>query len=365
MKEPFDDSRLNLQEVAFIGTGPLTLLKAYLLAKSNPDINITMFDSSDQIGGAWYSDISPRGNEIECGCHIWSHVPKAYRYIEKELGVKLYKWDIKPIFVKGNLKVGYPLKLSLHSYKAFFKTLLTFNWKHFKVLAQDPEINYSLFGKTNLYPKLGSPELIKALKDRIDSLPNISIKLNTQIEAFAVNEKVQLQNNLESYEFDHVFFTYVSHIKSLTLSNQEIKPESTQVDYIHFLISLDKPLLKALSYWRLLDDKIIHRITDISYQTKFAENLLLVGIKGTAYDKEKEATLVDHVASVLKNKKLINSTFRIEKIKTHIFPTYYLAKDTLQALAKYPDQITLLHTTDLTCGFYFLLEKEKLFFKNA
>lgn len=365
MKDTLIDKGQYSKEIAFIGTGPLTLLKAYLLAKSNPDINITLFDCSDQLGGAWYSDKSPLGNEIECGCHIWSHVPSAYHFIEKELGIKLYRMKPNPIFIKGKVRLPYSLKLTIHSYKALIKTLVTFNWKHFKILKQDPEINYRIFGKYNRYPKLGSPELINTLKKKIEALSNINFQFKTSIELFDIAQKVHLKSTEKQYEFDHVYITYVSRIKSLQFNKLPITVESTQVDYIHFLISLNKPILKSISYWRLLDDKIIHRLTDISYQTNFTENLILIGIKGSAYNKDKEPELVDHVTQFLKNKKLVDESFKVEKIKTHLFPTYYLSKDSLATLASHPAQVTLLHTTDLTCGFHFLIEKEKLLLKNA
>jgi hypothetical protein len=365
MKDTLIDKGHYSKEIAFIGTGPLTLLKAYLLAKSNPDINITLFDCSDQLGGAWYSDKSPLGNEIECGCHIWSHVPSAYNFIEKELGIKLYRMKPNPVFIKGKIRLPYALKLTMHSYKALIKTLVTFNWKHFKTLAKDPEINYRIIGKYNRYPKLGSPELISALKKKIESLSNINLQFNTSIELFDVDQKVYLKSLNRQYEFDHVYITYVSRINSLQLNKQSILVESTKVDYIHFLISLNKPLLKPISYWRLLDDKVIHRLTDISYQTNHTENLILLGIKGSAYDKDKEPELVEHVTRFLKLKNLIDESFTVEKIKTHLFPTYYLSKNTLAALANHPKQVTLLHTTDLTCGFHFLLEKEMLLIKGA
>jgi hypothetical protein len=159
-------------------------------------------------------------------------------------------------------------------------------------------------------------------------------------------------------QFDKVFFTYVSRISKIQMHGVPIAIKAKRVDYIHFLIQLNKPLTKKLSYWRFINDPVVHRITDISYQTNSSENLLLVGIKDSAYHETKETLFLEHTRALLARYDLIDETTTLEKVKTHIFPTYYLSDETLAALKKDPEKFEFVHTTDLMHGIYSLTQKK-------
>ena len=60
--------------------------------------------------------------------------------------------------------------------------------------------------------------------------------------------------------------------------------------------------IKKMKYWRFLNDAVIHRVTDISYQTT-DENLLLIGIKGEALVDNNESELMIKIKKSLLNKK--------------------------------------------------------------
>lgn len=348
-----------VNRIAIIGTGPVSLLKACFLASANPLNQITLFDSGDQIGGAWYSDKSPKGFEIECGCHIWSYNPLAYRYIEKTLGVPLFPMKPNAVFIGKKFRVPYSIKNSVDTYRSFFKLFLSLKWGRFKEMKNHPNTNFRLIGKKNNYPKTGSPELIHVLEKKINSIPQITFLLKTKITSIKIDDNIQLNFGKELQNFDKVYMTYVSQIESIGVYGKQIDIAVRKVDYIHFLIQLNKPLKKKLSYWRFINDPVVHRITDISYQTNFNENLILVGIKGDAFRSKSEDELFVHVKNILKNYRLIDDSFQTEKIKTHIFPTHYLNPEALEKFKPLKDKIELMHTTDLMYGIHYLLAGEK------
>jgi hypothetical protein len=349
------------QRVAIIGTGPASLLKALQLAKSNPLSQVTLFDSASTPGGAWYSDKSPKGYEIECGCHIWSYVPKAYRFIEQEMGVKLYPVKPSPLFIGTRVRLPYSVKNTIDSYRILLKFLFTLRWNKLGNLQRDPNINFRIFGKRNRYPKSGSPELIHSLLAKIAGHSNITIRLNTGINACHIQDSVvSLQVKNELHVFDKLYLTYVSRIDRLTIQGTEHKVNVRAVNYIHFLIQTNKPLLKKMTYWRLINDHVIHRITDISGQTNLEENLVLIGIKDGAFHTSDEKTLLEHCRAFFKNYGLIDDTFQFEKIKTHLFPTHYLSDETIAALKKQEPMVSIMRTTDLMHGIYFLLEDREV-----
>lgn len=348
------------QHIVITGTGPASLLKALQLADHYKSARITLIDSNATPGGAWYSDFSPAGCEIECGCHIWSYVPKAYRFIEEELKIPLIPVKPAPVFVNSWLHLPYSVKNTADTYTAFFKTLFTLRWNKFGDLMNDPNMNFRIIGKRNKYPRTGSPELIHALLKRVSENPSIRIELNQKITRFdfTKNKLVLQSSNGSSYTPDRLFLTYVSHIGELSINGETHFPRHRQVDYIHFLLRLNKPLLKKIFYWRLMNDPIIHRITDISYQSNNQEHLLLIGIKDKSYHTNVEENLLYHCEQILLKYKLIDSSHQLEKLKTHIFPTHYLSEETLSIIKTCEPQVSLMHTTDLMHGIYFLLEKK-------
>jgi protoporphyrinogen oxidase len=346
------------KRIAIIGTGPLSLLKAHFLSQKNPSLEITLIDSGSQIGGAWYSDFSPKGHLIECGCHIWSYAPLAYQFIEKELGVKLFDMTPPPIFVGKTTSLPYSLKNTLDTYKTFVKYAFRFKFSALVKNNQKPYIHYKVVGKKNKYPLTGSPELIHSIERLIRENKQIKIILNTRVTEMEIGTQVRLISDQNELLFDQVLLTYVSHIQKLIAPNATLVAAPRQVDYVHFLLSSDQPLQKKLTYWRLMNDPVVHRITDISYQSNHEENLFLVGIKGDAFHAQNENQLFSHVINLMRSLKLISSEQKIERIKTHVFPTFYMDKTIHNALMNYPEKVETIPSTDLMYGLHYLLEAE-------
>jgi len=346
-------------EIAFVGTGPITLLKAYLTAKKNPESRITLFDMMGDFGGAWYSDQSPKEYEIECGCHIWSYTPEVYKYMEKELGLDLDYFRPTPLFVGKSVKIPYSTKNLIDSYKYITKNLLTFRWGNLN-LSEKPHVHWKLFGKRNKYPKTGSPELIHALHRKLKELSNVDIKPGVTLKRVILDDRVKLYSDTETYETDHLFMTSVSKLESVTKDGHETKLNPRQVDYNHLLMSLNQPLAKKVSYWRFVNDPAVHRITDISYQTGNEELLLLAGIKPDAFNSKSPEELLKVVRDLMEKHKLLNASHELELIKVHHYPTFYSDAEARNKIADLDDRLTVLHTTDLIYGMYYLLREEKL-----
>ena len=151
--------------------------------------------------------------------------------------------------------------------------------------------------------------------------------------------------------------TSVSEIEKISSSDQEIKIEPRRRDYIHLLLQSDKPFKKVASYWRLMSDPVIHRISDISYQTKNEENLMLAGIKEEEYYKRTPEELLDYCRNYALGTGFIDGSMELSTVKHHIFPTYYIdeaIRNEINELS--PELLTVLHTTDIMYGLFYLLE---------
>lgn len=319
-----------------------------------------IIDSTDRFGGAWYSDTSPGGNEIECGCHIWSYDPEVYNYIERDLGVQLSTYKPNAVFVSKRLKVPYSIKNSIDSYKYLLKNLVTFNMVKLKGIKSNPVIRFRLIGKKNKYPKKGSPVLINELARRLNALDNISFVHNVQIDKIVTDKNIELIHSGGSFIGKEVYMTSVSKLQSVSSAEKTINITPRQVDYIHFLFQTDRPLRKKVSYWRFTDDEVIHRITDISYQTNNTENLFLVGIKPEPFSKYDEEELEKKILATMDTYGIIDDAINVERIKTHVYPTFYIEIDVRKEIDDIHPQLHLLHSTDIMYGYHYLLAEEGL-----
>jgi protoporphyrinogen oxidase len=347
-------------KLVFVGSGPVSLLKAYLHAKDNPADEIVIIDLHKRVGGAWYSDISETGAEIECGCHIWSYEPTVYEYFKSEFGLKLIPYSPNAVFVGNIFHLPYSLKNTIDSYKHLLKNSLKGKFSVNRNIKNDPRFHKKIFGKKNLYPLKGSVELINSMKSKLDGFSHVTFDLGKQVQDILIDDSVTLiMKSGEKLNCDKVILTSVSEIETVQNSEKKIELVQDRRDYIHLLLASDEPFKKKISYWRLMNDEVIHRFSDISYQTDNKENLMLAGIKPDPFYEKTEEELADYCRQYLVKKKVIKADQDLRRIKTHVFPTYYIKeglRDQINQLDK--SKLELIHSTDIIYGFFRTLKAE-------
>ncbi len=346
------------KRIAILGTGPISLLKASLAAAQVPQVEVVIFDKRNEIGGAWYSDKSPKGDEIECGCHIWSYCPEVYRFIERELGIPLLPYRPPARFIGAIFKLPYSVKNTMDTYRALLRNICLLKWGRVGAMRRNPAVNFRIFGKRNLYPRTGSPELVRCLSDRLTQRDNVKFRTNCPVDKIDVSTQLSVHTAEGIEHFDEVFLSSVTELKEITSASGSLVIPSRRLDYVHLLMESNKPLKRKISYWRLMTDPMIHRITDISYQTKHCENLYLVGIKPDAFIRRSEAELEKHCSDLFTRSGLTDESHTLKRIKTHVFPTYYIDEKVRENINQLHPKLRLLHSTDLMHGFYYLLKEE-------
>jgi hypothetical protein len=346
--------------ILFIGTSPINLLKAYLLLKKNPTLPIHFIDTNANIGGAWFSDITEKNNRIESGCHIWSYCPEVYHYLKNEFDVELMNFSPPAVFVKGKIRLPYSTKSIFDSYKYILINCFS-NWEKLKKIKNTPAYYFKIFNKKNQYPSKGSPELIQSLLHKLNGYPNVKFTLNTKVNYInCTDSKIEVNTDNVVYHCEDLFLTSVTDFSFLQKDNLKIEIKSKRIDYIHVLLEFDKKPLRKVSYERLMNDNIIHRITDISYQTENQEFLILIGIKEQMYYQLNEKELFDYLRNYLITNKICNSSFQIKKVKDYIFPTHYIDLNQREEIKRLNKNIHLTHSTDLMYGFFYILKEEGL-----
>lgn len=345
-----------IYDIIFIGTGPIHLLKSYLLLKKNPLLNVLFLDTNEKIGGAWYSEKLYDCWNTESGCHIWSYCPEVYHFLESELNIELQKMSPPPYFVYNKLKLPYSVKDIFDSYKNLAKNALTLNFIKLKRNKVNPKARYLDFDRKNKYPINGSSVLIDSLFTTISSYPNVEFKLKAKACTIQITkERLLVGVDHAIIKTNAVNLTSVSTIEKIITLDKTITINSVKKEYIHFLIRLNKKPLREISYHRLMLDPIIHRITDISYQTLYNEYLILVGIKEDAFAKNGN-TIFQYVSKVLNQNRIIDGTFNLELVKEYRYPTFYIEEEIKKDISIIDSRISLNHSTDLMYGFYHLLK---------
>jgi hypothetical protein len=352
----------NTKEIILLGSGPIGLIKAYFLLKDKSITKLTFIDSANEPGGAWYSEYSPKNHKIECGCHIWSYCKEVHDFIDNEIGIKLYPMNPNPVFNIGKVNLSYSIKNTIDSYKFLLINLSRFNFKKIKEAKNIPSINFKVFNKKNVYPKLGSPELIDTLLSIIKKDNRVIFNLNEKLTSISVNENVIARGKEKSFSCDKLYTTSTSHIEHISHYDKKIEVSNTnqRIDYIHFLIKLNKKPRKTISYLRLMSDKIIHRVSDISYQTKNEEYLMLFGIKESGHKNNSTPEILAHIQNYLISQKIITKSHSISLIKEHIYPTYYTGqkiRDEINSIDN--SKIELIHSTDIIYSIYYLMKQYK------
>ena len=182
--------------------------------------------------------------------------------------------------------------------------------------------------------------------------------MSTKITSLNLNEKVELKSDATSFLADRVILTSVSEISSINSSETSLAISPRRRDYIHLLLESNMPFKKNASYWRFMNDPVIHRISDISYQTNKEENLMLAGIKEEEYYKMKPDELLEYCKNFLLKLKLIDDSQELKTVKHHIFPTYYIEESVRNQINQIsPEQLQILHTTDIMYGVYYLIKE--------
>ena len=164
-------------KIAIVGSGPVSLFEALYQHKLGN--KVTIYEGSNELGGAWgvrrYSD----DYEFEIGCHIWDVDAATYSFIERFLEDNLEPLRPTPIVIIRNKKIPYDWKHNILVFKAI---------KHdFKAFISGKKfIKPILKPRKYKYPKQGSKQLIDKLLERLKKT-DVVIKQNTSINKIDFN----------------------------------------------------------------------------------------------------------------------------------------------------------------------------------
>ena len=343
----------NTVDFISIGSGPISIFEA--LHQEAKGKSVLLIDQSSSIGGAWRTTNIEGIGELEIGCHIWSLDKASFEFIRSTLDIHLLPLKPQPYLIKGGKRISYDWKTNIITLRRFFSNLKSLNWKRMQLDWKSPMYRLSLFPSKYLYPSRGATEFIEALQKRIDD-SKLSFRMNEEVQkAIVSDDSCQLElKSGEEISGKELIITRLSNLQSIEWKGAKIKPEYRQFDYVHVHLVLSNSEGRAFSYIRWMDDEMIHRISDITDQTKGTasfdkgKRVLIVGVHGHVYHDHEEEDLIDKIMTKLRSLKLIAASTALDHSQFNVFPSYYPGAETrgeIEAITS--KNLSVLPSTDL------------------
>lgn len=356
---------MQLNDLVYIGTGPISVIDA-VCNKVSGD-KVLMVDNKSEVGGAWIAIAVGDFGKIEVGCHIWSYNKTAYQFLEDFFELELIELKPFPQFVNGRKRINYDYKNSVITMQRVAGHLKRARLKNlYRYIRKNPSARIPILPKKYLYPKGGGRAFQNAISQKITKF-EIPLYLNCDIlEIEMVGDIWHLKKaNGEVLHAKKIVLTSTSSLKKIVYKGSELILNQSRITYTHFHLVIDQKLKTNLSYLRILDDSLIHRISDVTHQLESNENddksVLLVGVfnDGIA-NLDSNISPVEYILNYLKSNSWLHQSAVLVYSQRNEIDTSYISKDDISKINDIDESLTLIQTTDLVYGVHHQLRNWKV-----
>jgi len=345
----------------YIGTSPVCCMDAIYNRLKNE--NITLLDERFSFGGAWTSIEHEDLPLLEIGCHIWSVDNDVFEFIIEFLKIPLVRMNPQPVLLKNNSVIPYDWKVNVISLKRIVSNFLK---GHFKAIGKDfsnPAFRFSLFPSKYLYPAKGATSFVNEIENKLKE-HGVTYSLNTKVNRIKIEDnQVKIYTPDEIISCSKLNITSLSNIKTIEFSDGSIiEPSYRVVKYIHMHFVLEGEMGNSFSYVRMMDDDVIHRVSNITSQLddKYlnGHSVIIVGVLEKAYDKYSKEELTSRILKTLKKYKYVKPSIKVVANYLNIYPSYYKDSVVLEEIQiKSKGMVEILPSTDLIYSFSKQLKK--------
>ncbi|MGK0236210.1 MAG: hypothetical protein ACI9EK_002758, partial [Psychroserpens sp.] len=314
-----------------IGSSPICLLEALYLKKKG--VKVCIIDNGLKLGGAWKTLNSNNQliKDVEIGCHIIEKDEKIFNFFRVKLKLKLIEIFPEPKFILKDKIISYNFKNFIFIFKNiksyFFDkqgyTIFKDSVKRFVKELKEIKLKYHTFPR-------GSVTLVDKLCTEVN-LRNIDVMLSTNIVRVNVNSETSLieliTSENESIFTNKLMITNNIKLKEIYFNKKKLRNLYTPVQYdfhhMHFLIK-DKGL-KPFSYWRIFNNEVIHRVSNMSSQLKLNkdEQLICVGIFQDFIEQKTNEEICNTIRVNLKKIGLISASCQVVNFELNSYFSNY------------------------------------------
>ncbi len=361
---------MKIYDRVYLGTSPVSCIDSIYYKLKNK--NVILIDERNSFGGGWTS-IKYQGLPfLEIGCHIWSIDNKVFAFISRFLKLPLVRMNPQPILIRNNLSFPYDWKLNIITIKKLLSNIFKCNFKAIRNDFSNPSFRFSILPSKYFYPLNGATLFVNKIRNKLNE-NDVSYKLNTKINRIKIEKnRINLYTENDVIICSSVVLTSLSNFESVEFHDGNvIKPKSKSVKYIHMHIVIEGDFKKNFSYVRVLNDNLIHRISDITNQIddKYlnGKRVIIVGVLEDAFDKNAEKDLKYLIFKRLVKLNFLSSSNKLYSSFINCYPSFYNDVNELKEIKhKSNGMIEFLPSTDLIYSFSKQLKKwESLFFAGS
>ncbi len=306
-------------KIILIGSSPVMLLEAILLAKKYNDIEI--HEKSSTVGGSWKTTSFYGKKCIETGSHIFAPWKNRSLY-EQSHNILKSKFKLKTYYLKPQ-----PSNIVNHNINKKEKL----------------KIRY-------FYIKGGAQEILNSLY-KIIKKTKIKILFNSYIRKITLEKnKKKIYSNKKVFYADHV---YLPHYCKLNFNQKKTYQRRKSIHLLLEYLNLKK-INNKISYVQKVNfSKLFDRVSYLSNMLNFKNNIFCLRLSkiGKRKLKEKKSELIKAVSFDLinfLNKELSNKKFKI-RYKLHYYETNFREKEELKLLTNFTkkNKCKLVNTSEL------------------
>jgi len=316
-------------------------------------------------GGAWVTVKYPDIPEVEIGCHVWSYNRKTYDWLEEFFQMNLGVHESQPKIIYKNKFIPYDLKANVLSVKAIIQNSLKFNFEFLKSIRSKPDIRFSLLPAKYKYPIKGAKDIHFNVKRLIEK-NQLELLMDNLVEVVKVVKnggQLILEGGKVVPFCEELVLTSLSRIKRFEFEDgSSYAPTYREVNYIHRHLIIKGNIRKRFSYLRLMNDKVIHRISDMTSQVKGelpdGQLLICVGLFEESYNSMSEREQEDYILSNMKQHKLVSPDATVLNSDSNVFPSFYTPSKAFEEITRRSNsKIRFLRSTDFVYSFYNQLQR--------
>ncbi len=281
-------SEKDIYDQIYIGSSPCLLFEALQSSGKKKMI----LEQAPQVGGAWHNISLFKLQNVEAACHLLENYKGVYNFLQKN-GIELEAQEPPPLKLHSPwLQIKY--SSLLNDFIAMTKTLLAILkqsllllisvilFKKENISAYKDKLHNSsrsikkiilnIKGKIELkdkriqYFSKGSGHLIESLLKSVKA-KNIEVNLNQQVDEVIISSSVDLveiKTKRNQFYCKKVIVSEGLNINSLILNGRKVNLPNQAKSISHCYVLVDGLESKKISYLHFVNDKKVHRVTDIT-----------------------------------------------------------------------------------------------------
>ena len=317
----------------FVGAGVRNLLLA--IAHASQGKKVMVLESTQEIGGAWQQiELFDLGS-FDVGCHVLEVDKKVKDFFNDNLNLNLEPMRPQPQILFGKSYFPYDYKRNVFWLRSFLKQPLKTISGKFK------EQSFRLFPETYFYPKNASASITHTLS-RLLRKHNVILLKNRKVEKIELlGNNVKVETNAGAFTADKLCYSSNLQLGKLIINKSVFSLEEKEMSFHHVHLHLRSSAFKKFSYIRIYRNEFIHRISDMTSQSRKElpdnERVWCLAL----FKKEFDEADVERILNFLIQKSFVAEDVEICQYHSNLYTQSYISKAEMEEIERKSNSIII------------------------